>query len=165
MEPSEPLLWEYGNKFPADLRRGLSCSKIWVSNKSNLVASWMHLHNCRFFQEHPRMLWQSMRALYLAPGGPGSIWNYLGAPVRSTRVSRRFACGFRTDLHFADVEYKCNYLCWIQYIILYSKNLKPNCWIHVTPSSYAWSAVHFKHTWLRLPVFYWRLSQGYLQAP
>jgi hypothetical protein len=23
--------------------------------------------------------------------------------VRATRVSRRFACGFRTDLHFADV--------------------------------------------------------------
>jgi hypothetical protein len=49
------------------------------------------------------MLLQSLRAPYLAPGGPGSIWNYLGAPVRSTGVSGRFACGFRTDLHFADV--------------------------------------------------------------
>jgi len=48
------------------------------------------------------MLLQSLRAPYLAPGGPGSIWNYLGAPVRSTGVSGRFACGFRTDLHFAD---------------------------------------------------------------
>jgi hypothetical protein len=48
------------------------------------------------------MLWQSLRALCLAPGGPGSIWDYLGAPVRATGVSRRFACGFRTDLHFAD---------------------------------------------------------------
>jgi len=63
----------------------------------------MHLHNCRCFQEHLRMLWQSLKALCLAPGGPGSIWNYLGAPVRPTGVSRRFACGFRTDLHFADV--------------------------------------------------------------
>jgi hypothetical protein len=48
------------------------------------------------------MLLQSPRALCLAPGGPGSIWNYLGAPVRSAGVSGRFACGFRTDLHFAD---------------------------------------------------------------
>ena len=48
------------------------------------------------------MLWQSLRALCLAPGGLGSIWNYLGAPVRATGVSGRFACGFRTDLHFAD---------------------------------------------------------------
>jgi hypothetical protein len=50
------------------------------------------------------MLWQSLRALCLAPGRPGSIRNYLGAPVRSTGVSRRLACGFRTDLHFADVQ-------------------------------------------------------------
>ena len=48
------------------------------------------------------MLLQSLRAPSLAPGGPGSIWNYLGAPVRSTRVSGRFMCGFQTDLHFAD---------------------------------------------------------------
>jgi hypothetical protein len=49
------------------------------------------------------MLLQSPKALCLAPGGPGSIWNYMGAPVRSAGVSWRFACGFRTDLHFADV--------------------------------------------------------------
>jgi len=49
------------------------------------------------------MLFQSLRALCLAPGGPGSIWNHLGALVRSTGVSGRVACGFRTDLHFADV--------------------------------------------------------------
>jgi hypothetical protein len=48
------------------------------------------------------MLLQSLRALCLAPGGPGSIWNYLGASVRSTGVSGRFKCGFWTDLHFAD---------------------------------------------------------------
>jgi hypothetical protein len=49
------------------------------------------------------MLLQSLRALCFAPGGPGSIWNYLGAPVTSTGVSGRVACGFRPDLHFADV--------------------------------------------------------------
>jgi hypothetical protein len=48
------------------------------------------------------MLLKSLRALCLAPGGPGTIWNYLGAPVRPTAVSGRFACGFPTDLHFAD---------------------------------------------------------------
>jgi len=50
------------------------------------------------------MLLQSPRALCFAPGGPRSIWNYLGAPVKSTGVSARFACGFRTDLHVADVH-------------------------------------------------------------
>jgi len=50
------------------------------------------------------MLFQSLRALCLAPGGAGSIWNHLGALVRSTRLSGRFACGFRTDLYFADGE-------------------------------------------------------------
>jgi len=49
------------------------------------------------------MLWQRLREPSLAPGEAASIWNYLGAPVRSSGVCRRFACGFRTDLHFADV--------------------------------------------------------------
>jgi len=62
----------------------------------------MHLHNCRCFQEHLRMLLQSLRALCEAPGGPGSIWKYLEALVRATGESGRFACGLRTDLHFAD---------------------------------------------------------------
>jgi hypothetical protein len=50
------------------------------------------------------MLFQSLRALCLASGGPGSIWNHLGAPVRSTGVCGRFACRFWTDLHCADVK-------------------------------------------------------------
>jgi len=45
---------------------------------------------------------QSLRGLCLAPAGPGSIWNYLGAPVRSTPVCGRSECGFQTDLHFAN---------------------------------------------------------------
>jgi len=48
------------------------------------------------------MLLQSPRALYLAPGRPGSISKYSEALVRSTGVSGRFASGFRTDLHFAE---------------------------------------------------------------
>jgi hypothetical protein len=47
---------------------------------------------------------QSLTALCIAPGGPGSIWNYMGAPVRTTGVSARFACGIRTDLHFPAVQ-------------------------------------------------------------
>jgi hypothetical protein len=41
---------------------------------------------------------------WVAPGGPGRIWIYLRAPVRSAGVSGRCACGFRTNLHCADVE-------------------------------------------------------------
>jgi hypothetical protein len=48
------------------------------------------------------MLFQSLKALCIAPGGAGSIWNHLGALVTSTGESGRFGCGFRTDLHFAD---------------------------------------------------------------
>ena len=47
--------------------------KIQQSNKSNLIASWMHLHNCRCFQVHLRMLLQSLKALCWAPGGNESI--------------------------------------------------------------------------------------------
>jgi len=49
------------------------------------------------------MLLQSLSTLCKAPGGAGSIWEYLEAVVRATRVSGRFAYSFRTELHFADV--------------------------------------------------------------
>jgi len=48
------------------------------------------------------MLLQSLRSLCLPSGGPGSIWKYIEAQVRSTGVSGRFACGFQTDLDFGD---------------------------------------------------------------
>jgi hypothetical protein len=48
------------------------------------------------------MLLQSLKALCLAPGGPGSIWKYLDALVTSTGVAGRLACGFGTDIQFAD---------------------------------------------------------------
>jgi hypothetical protein len=50
------------------------------------------------------MLMHSLRAFCKAPGGAGSIWKYLKALARATRVSERFAYGFRTELHFADVS-------------------------------------------------------------
>jgi hypothetical protein len=64
----------------------------------------MHLHHCRFFQKHLRMLLQSLKDLCKAPERAGSIWKYLEALLRATRVSGKFACGFKTNLHFADVE-------------------------------------------------------------
>ena len=50
------------------------------------------------------MLLQSLKALCKAPGGAGSIWEYLEAVVRATRGSGRVAYGFRTKLHFADED-------------------------------------------------------------
>jgi len=50
------------------------------------------------------MLLQNLRALSKAPGGAGSIWKYFEALARATGVSGRFVYGFRTELHFADVE-------------------------------------------------------------
>ena len=68
----------------------------------------MHLHNCRCFLEHLRLLLQSLKAHCKAPGGPGSIWKYIEALVGGTGVSVRFACGFRTDLHFGDALGRCD---------------------------------------------------------
>jgi len=89
--------------FLADLSRALRSSKIWLFYKSNFIASWMHLHNCRCIQEHLRLLLESLRVLCSVPGGSGSISKYLEALVRSPGVSGRIACGFQADLHFADV--------------------------------------------------------------
>jgi len=121
------LPWEYSIKSPAELRSSHGRSRsipqssaavsasLEVSRRSaqrsqklrNLTildgTSWMHLHNCRCFQEHLRKLLQSLRALCLAPGGSGSVWKYLEALVMSPGVSGRIACSFRTELHFADV--------------------------------------------------------------
>jgi len=102
------------SKSPADLRRGLRSSNIWLFYKSNLGASWLHLHNCRCFQKHLRMPLQSLRVLCLAPGGSGRIWKYLEALVRSPGVSGRIVYCFRTDLHFADVISCCISL-WSDY--------------------------------------------------
>jgi hypothetical protein len=63
----------------------------------------IHIPNCRCFQEHLRMLLQSLRALRLAPGGSGSISKYLEALVVSPGESARIECSFQTELHFADL--------------------------------------------------------------
>jgi len=61
------------------------------------------------------MLLQSLRALCKAPGGPGSIWKYFEALVRATGVPGRFACGFHTELHIADVINDIEYMSHPQY--------------------------------------------------
>jgi len=61
------------SKSPANLRRGLRRSKIRLFYNSHLAAFWMHFHNCRCFQEHLRMLLQSLGALCLAPGWSGKF--------------------------------------------------------------------------------------------
>jgi hypothetical protein len=71
----------------------------------------MHLHHCRYFQEHMRKLLHSLRAFCKAPGGAGSIWKYLEAVARATGVSERFAYGFRTELHFADAVETSGQVC------------------------------------------------------
>jgi hypothetical protein len=49
------------------------------------------------------MLLHSLKAFCKAPGGVGSIWKYLEALARATRVSEMVAYGFHTKLHFANV--------------------------------------------------------------
>ena len=63
----------------------------------------MHLHNCMCFSAHLKKLLHYLSTLFWAPGGPGSVWNYSGALVRSTSMSGRFACGCWTILQFFDV--------------------------------------------------------------
>jgi len=59
------------------------------------------------------MLLESLRALYSAPAGSGSIRKYLETPVRSTGGSGRCGCGFRTDLHLPDVSDIFPSLSWV----------------------------------------------------
>jgi len=77
---SQPL-----SKTPADLSRGLRSSKIWLFYKSNFVASWILLYNCRCFQKHLRVLLQSLRAHCLAPGGG---WEHLEVPRSTGEITR-----------------------------------------------------------------------------
>jgi len=96
----------------------------------------MHLHNCWCFQKHLWMLLQSLRALCFAPGRPSSIWKYFEALVRSTGVSGRFGCGFRSNLHFANV---CGQI-----------ELCHSYWVYcaITSSGHCFSHI------IRRPVFY-----------
>jgi hypothetical protein len=50
------------------------------------------------------MILQSLTALSKAPVGFRSIWKYSEALVKATRVSGKFAYGYRTECHFADEE-------------------------------------------------------------
>ena len=60
------------SKSPADQGSAFRSSKIRLFYKSNLVAFGMHLHNCRCFPDHLRILLESVRALCLVRGGSGS---------------------------------------------------------------------------------------------
>jgi len=92
------------SKSTADLCRHLRSSTIWLSYEVNFIATWMHLHNCRCFQEHLRMLLQSLSALGLSPGKSVSIEMYLETLLRSRWVSGKITHFFWIDLHFADVS-------------------------------------------------------------
>jgi len=64
----------------------------------------MYLLYCRVVCHHLKMLLQSLRVLCLAPGRLRSIWQYWEVLGRLTIGSWRLACGFWTDIHFADVK-------------------------------------------------------------
>jgi hypothetical protein len=82
------------SKSPTDLRRGHRSCKIWLSYESNLIASWMHRHNSRYFQQHLRIVMQSLRAQSLAPGESGCVYKYSNALVRMPGVSGSIMCCF-----------------------------------------------------------------------
>jgi len=90
------------SKSSADLHWGFSCSNIWLSFKSNFVPFWMYLQRCMCYQEQMRMLWQSLTAPSLAPGGHGSIWKDFRVLSSAPTVSGTFLCGFWSDRHVAD---------------------------------------------------------------
>jgi hypothetical protein len=87
MELNEPLVSEYGTKFPAELvqktqllwkspadpHRGLNSSIIRLSYLTNLVSSRMLLHHCRCVQECMIMPLLNLWALCKASG----CWNQL----------------------------------------------------------------------------------------
>ena len=92
---------------PAERRKAAQKSQAALKVSCRSVQRSQLLQNLTFLQLKSHsilsMLLQGLRALCLALGGLGSIWNDFGALVRSTGVSGKFACGFRTDLYFANV--------------------------------------------------------------
>jgi len=70
----------------------------------------MHHHQCRWSQEHLRMLLQQLRVLSFAPGGLGSVWNWVGVLVRLTSAAGRIACGFWTILRWL-IQFGWIYTC------------------------------------------------------
>ena len=97
---------------PADLRRDVTCSKISLFYMLNQIVSRMPLHNCTCFQEHLRMLLYSLRALWIAAGGPGSACKNSGARVRTTGESRWLACDRWIDWHCAVVSSAISPVSW-----------------------------------------------------
>jgi hypothetical protein len=89
---------------PTDLDRGLSYSTIRLFYKLNIVASWIYLHNHRYFQRYMRELFQHFNALCVAHGGSGSISNHLGAQVRLAGMSGMLTCVIEPVIQFADVS-------------------------------------------------------------
>jgi len=81
------------SKAPTDHCRGLNLSQILLSQKSNIRASSIHLHQNRFSQNHLWVPLQCLRALCLAPDGPGSNLKYTEALVRVTRLSGMYPTG------------------------------------------------------------------------
>jgi len=95
------------------LRRGLSFPKNWLSYTSIIKASRVYLYNCKCFEDHLRLLLQSLKEICLAAERLWSIGKYLKALVVSTGLSWRLTCGFRTDLDFAEaVLCQAEWLWW-----------------------------------------------------
>jgi len=105
------------SKSPADQRRGHSSSNISQSSKLCIGVSWMHLHNCGCFQNHLRMLLQSLRALSFAPGGP---WKRLEVQRCTGKVDQSI---WEAWVWLADLFTFC---WWI--------SPHPLQWVHLPPS-------------------------------
>jgi len=114
IEHSESLLWEYGTKSPSELYKGLSYSRSYPQTCTDLSAAPKVDYARRSIMNAPsyiQVLWGApentlveSQSTLLRARGPASIWKYFKALVWSTWLPGRFACGFRTDLHFADVR-------------------------------------------------------------
>lgn len=118
MELCKPVLWENMTpslqsairaaqrsqimlKSPTVISSCLSCLSwfhIEISNMSDIIAFWMHLHIWRLMVGHLTSHLQSKGALCGAAGGPGSNWNNLEVGESTTRVIERCACCCGTHL-------------------------------------------------------------------
>jgi len=93
-------------KSPADLHRGLRCSKMCLSYMSNIIASCIHLHNLRWFGLHRSMLLHWLRALCLSPAETLGFWNFSEALVTLTSISGRYGCIIWIYLHMANLVHE-----------------------------------------------------------
>jgi hypothetical protein len=94
------LRWTHGFKqICTDISAAAQCKDFLhlIAYQLECIITTVYAFRCTW-----EYLYSIIKLFILSPGQPGSIWKYLRALVRFTKVSGRLTCGFLTVFHFTD---------------------------------------------------------------